>query len=44
MKPVDNNFVNSLAGRVAGLNVISGNGVGASGRITIRGESSLNYF
>ena len=40
----DNNFVNSMAGRVAGVNVISGNGVGASGRITIRGESSLNYF
>jgi TonB-linked SusC/RagA family outer membrane protein len=40
----DNNFVNSMAGRVAGVNVISGNGVGSSGRITIRGESSLNYF
>lgn len=40
----DNNFVNSLAGRVAGVNIISGNGVGSSARITIRGESSLNYF
>jgi TonB-linked SusC/RagA family outer membrane protein len=40
----DNNFVNSLSGRVAGLNIISGNGVGSSARITIRGESSLNYF
>jgi TonB-linked SusC/RagA family outer membrane protein len=40
----DNNFVNSLSGRVAGVNIISGNGVGSSARITIRGESSLNYF
>jgi len=39
----DNNFVNSLSGRVAGVNVISGTGVGSSARITIRGESSLNY-
>ncbi|MEO7309414.1 MAG: SusC/RagA family TonB-linked outer membrane protein, partial [Chitinophagaceae bacterium] len=40
----DNNFVNSLSGRVAGVNIISGNGVGSRARITIRGESSLNYF
>ena len=40
----DNNFVSSLSGRVAGVNIISGNGVGGSARITIRGESSLNYF
>ena len=40
----DNNFVNSLSGRVAGANIISGTGVGSSARITIRGESSLNYF
>jgi TonB-linked SusC/RagA family outer membrane protein len=40
----DNNFVNSLSGRVAGVNIISANGVGSSSRITIRGESSLNYF
>lgn len=40
----DNNFVNSLSGRVAGVNIISGTTVGASARITIRGESSLNYF
>ncbi|MEO6949775.1 MAG: SusC/RagA family TonB-linked outer membrane protein, partial [Ginsengibacter sp.] len=40
----DNNFVNSLSGRVAGVNIISGNGVGSSARISIRGESSLNYF
>lgn len=40
----DNNFVNSLSGRVAGVNIISGTGVGSSARITIRGESSLNYF
>ncbi|MHA4810046.1 SusC/RagA family TonB-linked outer membrane protein [Flavitalea flava] len=39
----DNNFVNSLSGRVAGVNIISGAGVGSSARITIRGESSLNY-
>lgn len=30
----DNNFVNSLSGRVAGLDIISGNGVGSSARIT----------
>ncbi|MGC4035578.1 MAG: SusC/RagA family TonB-linked outer membrane protein [Chitinophagaceae bacterium] len=40
----DNNFVNSISGRVAGVNIISGTTVGASARITIRGESSLNYF
>jgi len=40
----DNNFINSLSGRVAGLNIISATGVGSSARITIRGESSLNYF
>lgn len=39
----DNNFVNALSGRVAGLNIISGTGVGSSARITIRGETSLNY-
>lgn len=39
----DNNFVNSLSGRVAGVNIISAAGVGSSARITIRGESSLNY-
>ncbi len=39
----DNNFVNALSGKVAGLNIISGAGVGSSARITIRGESSLNY-
>ncbi|MCW3117547.1 MAG: SusC/RagA family TonB-linked outer membrane protein, partial [Chitinophagaceae bacterium] len=40
----DNNFINSISGRVAGVNIISGTTVGASARITIRGESSLNYF
>lgn len=39
----DNNFVNALSGRVAGVNIISAAGVGSSARITIRGESSLNY-
>ncbi len=36
------NFVNSLAGKVAGVNITNGgSGVGASSRIVIRGESSL---
>ena len=36
------NLINSLAGRVAGLNVTSGNsGIGGSSRIVIRGEISL---
>ena len=39
----DDNFVNSLSGRVAGVNIISSSGVGSSARIVIRGESSLNY-
>lgn len=39
----ETNFVNSLAGRVAGVNVTNGaSGVGSSSRIVIRGESSLN--
>ncbi len=38
----ETNLVNSLAGRVAGVNVTSGGaGIGTSARITIRGESSL---
>lgn len=37
------NFVNSLAGRVAGVNITHGaNGSGSSSRIVIRGETSLN--
>lgn len=39
----DNNFVNSLSGKVAGVNIISSGAVGSSARITIRGEHSLNY-
>ncbi|MDW7692285.1 SusC/RagA family TonB-linked outer membrane protein [Flammeovirgaceae bacterium SG7u.111] len=38
----ESNLVNSLAGRVAGVHITNGsNGVGATSRITIRGESSL---
>jgi len=39
----DNNFVNSLSGKIAGINIVSGAGVGSSARLTLRGESSLNY-
>jgi len=36
------NFVNSLAGRVAGVNITQGaSGVGSSSRIVIRGETSI---
>lgn len=38
-----NNWVNSLAGKVAGLNILgTGSGPMGSSRITLRGESSLN--
>ncbi len=38
----ETNLVNSLSGRVAGVNVTSGSGgIGTSSRITIRGEISL---
>src|SRR5690606_34516043 len=36
------NFISSLAGKVAGVQISSSGGVGSSSRITIRGESSLN--
>lgn len=36
------NFVNNLAGKVAGVQISAGGTVGASSRITIRGESSLS--
>lgn len=37
------NFVNSLAGRVAGVNITQGaSGVGSSARIVIRGETSIS--
>lgn len=38
----ETNFVNSLAGKVAGVNIVSGGAVGSSSRITMRGESSLS--
>ena len=39
----ETNLVNSLSGRVAGVNVTGGSTtIGGSARITIRGESSLN--
>ena len=38
----ETNVLNSLSGRIAGVNVTSGNaGIGSSSRITIRGEISL---
>jgi TonB-linked SusC/RagA family outer membrane protein len=37
------NFVNSLQGKVAGLNITSSGQVGSSARIVIRGENSLNF-
>ena len=39
----ESNFVNSLAGKVAGVNITSSGAVGSSSRIIIRGESSLNF-
>lgn len=36
------NFINNLAGKVAGVDISSAGGVGSSSRITIRGESSLS--
>ena len=39
----ETNFVNSLAGKVAGVNITSSGAVGSSSRIIIRGESSLNF-
>jgi TonB-linked SusC/RagA family outer membrane protein len=39
----ETNFVNSLAGKVAGVNISSSGAVGSSSRIIIRGESSLNF-
>ncbi|MDN5211007.1 SusC/RagA family TonB-linked outer membrane protein [Fulvivirgaceae bacterium BMA12] len=39
----ETNFLNSLSGRVAGVQVINGNtGVGSSSRVIIRGETSLS--
>lgn len=38
----ETNFVNSLAGKVAGVNIVSGSAIGSSSRITMRGESSLS--
>ncbi|MBT30950.1 MAG: SusC/RagA family protein [Thalassobius sp.] len=39
----ETNFVNSLSGKVAGVNIVSNSSVGSSSRITIRGESSLQF-
>jgi TonB-linked SusC/RagA family outer membrane protein len=39
----ETNVVNSLSGRVAGVQITNGSsGIGGSSRVTIRGESSLN--
>ncbi len=39
----ETNFVNSLSGKVAGVNITSSGAVGSSSRIVIRGENSLNF-
>lgn len=39
----ESNFVNSLAGKVAGVNITTSGAVGGSSRVTIRGEGSLNF-
>lgn len=36
------NFVNNIAGKVAGVNIVSTGSVGGSSKITVRGETSLN--
>ena len=36
------NFVNNIAGKVAGVSITGAGGVGSTARITIRGESSLS--
>lgn len=43
-KARETNFVNALAGKVAGVNITSSGAVGSSSRIIIRGEKSLNFF
>ena len=39
----ETNFINGLAGKVAGVQISSSSAVGASSRIVIRGESSLDF-
>ncbi len=39
----ESNFVNSLSGKVAGVNITTSSAVGSSSRVVIRGESSLNF-
>ena len=39
----ETNFINSLSGKIAGVNITSSGAVGSSSRIVIRGESSLNF-
>ena len=39
----ESNFVNSLSGKIAGVNITSSGAVGSSSRVVIRGESSLNF-
>ncbi len=42
-KAKDANFINNLAGKVAGVTIVGNpSGIGASSRVTIRGERSLN--
>src|SRR5690606_12934477 len=39
----ETNFVNSLSGKIAGVSISTAGGVGATSRIVIRGENSLNF-
>ncbi|WP_421919292.1 SusC/RagA family TonB-linked outer membrane protein [Marinifilum sp.] len=39
----ETNFINGLAGKVAGVQISSSGAVGSSSRINIRGENSLNF-
>lgn len=39
----ESNFLNSLSGKIAGVNITSSGAVGSSSRVVIRGESSLNF-
>ena len=43
MRPRESNFINSLSGKVAGVNITTSGSVGSSSRVVIRGENSLNF-
>lgn len=41
-KPGESNFINSLSGKVAGLTVTKGSGIGGSSRIVLRGDATFS--